>query len=78
MNTIKSVVSLVHKVYLIENPHGWELLCLFFRKTSSLHLQGLHFVTLLLDHSENVLISSGAESLFANTETTLLCGHQHI
>ena len=36
------------------------------------------FVKLLLDHSENVLISSGAESLFANTETTLLCSHQHI
>ena len=71
-NTIKSVVSLVHKVYLIKNPHGWEMLCLFFRKTSSLHLQGLHFVKLLLDHSENLLISSGAESLFANTETTLL------
>ena len=43
-----------------------------FRKTSSLHLQGLHFVKFLLDHSENLLISSGAESLFANTETTLL------
>ena len=35
------------------------------------------FVKLLLDHSENLLISSGTESLFANTETTLLCSHQH-